>query len=105
MSMSCVEVSRVTDSCPPIGWLTLVNENFEQPLVLVFYPLEISIRNSNGVRITTFHSSNRIAAFAKIKPAGQESDWLLVLTELNDFYILGLRTSIESEFVDVIVIK
>lgn len=78
--------------------------------LVTFYSQQIVIssisRDTNPKleRIASFHTSNKILACNTIKPAGLETHWLLILTEVNEFFVLALKY-IDESALDLIIIK
>lgn len=109
MSAVIVE-SDITDNSnstgPCLGSCYVPLLDPEEKLLATFYPNEVCISSLDGKlnKITCFKSMHRIVAYNTVCPFGLNKHWLLVLTEVNELYVLCLK-KVNNNSIDILIIK
>lgn len=89
MSLLHLELEHGSIDGPCIGTTCLDLIDGSNPYILKLHSHYVDILNIDGSTTYRFKTSNAIVAYDKIKPPGLTTDWLLILTELNTFYIVS----------------
>lgn len=79
----------------------------EVRLLVSFHPGHIIISSTaekKTERVASFPMLNRIVAFNTVLPAGLQTHWLVVLTEINELFVLSLCRSNEKTL-DLVVVQ
>jgi hypothetical protein len=97
------------DSCGDsacIGTLSVSLLEKRETQLCAFYPYCVQIFSIIGTKLASFNTSNRIIAFNSVLSIGSDIHWLLILTELNDLYVLSLKKTISNtNQIDILIIK
>lgn len=76
----------------------------EVSLLVSFYPGHIVVSSTAAETVASFRTLNRIVAFNTVLPAGLQTHWLVVLTEINELYVLSLSGG-SGKTLDLIVVQ
>ena len=79
----------------------------EVRLLVSFHPGHIIVSSTaekKTERVASFRTLNRIVAFNTVLPAGLQTHWLVVLTEINELFVLSLCRSNEKTL-DLVVVQ
>lgn len=104
MSEVIVECIRNKSDGICLGTLFVPLLDKDIPLCCAIYPYSIHIFDLKGAQIVHFTTSNKILAFNSISPEGLAIHWILLLTELNELYVLALKYT-SSTLIDLLIIK
>lgn len=97
------EVGRVESPC--LGSMLVSSSGRTgQPAVALFYPKRVLLADVDGVELVSFSTSSRILAFNSVSPAAVAADWILVLTDSNELYVLALKFRNDTQ-ADLVIIK
>lgn len=79
----------------------------EVSLLVSFYPGHIVVSSTAAETVASFRTLNRIVAFNTVLPAGLQTHWLVVLTEINELYVLSLSggSGGSGKTLDLIVVQ
>lgn len=89
--------------CIGACYVPLVLEPEVKKLLVAFHPHHICV-SSLTERVALFRTTNRIVAFNTVLPAGMQTHWLLVLTEVNELFVLSMN-KVSEQMLDLVVVQ